>query len=141
MAGVTGPRDRLRGLADKLLRLPEERARLHDQMGAAALKLVADGYRDERDPYDVAWSPLLHREGLILRDTGRLSLAWYFVTTATGIELRNDVVYAATQHYGDPARGIPARRQGPNAADGMPERWGATFQRTAGEWFRSYLTS
>jgi hypothetical protein len=139
MAGVTGPRERLRDLAGKLLRLPEEREALHQQLGAASIKLVADGYRDERDPYGVAWSPLLHREGLILRDTGRMAQAWYFVTTATGIELRNDTVYAARQHYGDPSINLVARRQGPNAADGMPDRWGETFNKTADEWYRSYL--
>lgn len=139
MAGVTGPRDRLRALADALGGIATARDDLHQQLGATALKLVADGFRDERDPYGVAWSPLLHREGLILRDTGRMAQSVYFETTPTGIRLAFPVVYAATHHYGDPSRGIPSRRLGPNEAEGMPPRWGDAFQRTAADWWRAYF--
>jgi phage gpG-like protein len=139
MPGVTGPRDQLRALAGKLLNLPAERERLHQQLGGAAIKLVADGFRSESDPYGVAWSPLLHREGLILRDSGRMAQSVYFETTPTGIRLVFPVIYAATHHYGRPDFGIPSRKLGPSEDLGMPPRWGDTFNRTAVDWFIAYF--
>ena len=49
------------------------RARLAQNLAEAARTEVANEFRDERDPYGVPWEPLKHRQGKILRDTGRMA--------------------------------------------------------------------
>jgi phage virion morphogenesis protein len=49
------------------------RAKLAQNLAEEARTQVANGFRQERDPYGEAWAPLKSREGKILRDTGRMA--------------------------------------------------------------------
>lgn len=73
---------------------------LGTELSATALKLVADGFRGERDPYGKPWAPLKHRVGKILRDTGRLAASFQAAPTSDGISIRTNASYAAVHQYG-----------------------------------------
>lgn len=76
MARVSGDFGRLRRLIDDLKKVGAGgmiEARVSQELAAASMKLIADGFRKERDPYGDAWAPLKHRNGKILRDTGRMA--------------------------------------------------------------------
>jgi phage gpG-like protein len=72
---------------------------LAKRCGAAALKLVADGFRGERDPYGESWKPI-KREGKILRDTGRMAAGFSTSPTATGFSINNRVRYVMVHQRG-----------------------------------------
>lgn len=69
-------------------------------LAGTALKLIADGFRSERDPYGKSWPPLKHRNGKILRDTGRLANSYIATPTGDGLRIRTNVHYAAIHQYG-----------------------------------------
>lgn len=48
-------------------------AKAAQELAAQSRKLIADEFREERDPYGVPWAPLKHRKGRILRDTGYMA--------------------------------------------------------------------
>lgn len=73
---------------------------LGTELSAAALQLIADGFRGERDPYGKPWAPLKHRVGKILRDTGRLASSFVATPTSDGLSIRTNVAYAAVHQYG-----------------------------------------
>ena len=86
----------------KLQRLsqPQFLAKVSKQLQAEALKLVADGFRSETDPYGNAWAPI-KRPGKILQDTGRLRASWAPVSDGpTGFVIASNVEYAAAQNNG-----------------------------------------
>ena len=81
---------------------------------------VAESFASERGPAGKAWKPLKpatvrerrrkgYRAGPILERSGdllsRILADWDDSTAVAG----TNVVYAATHHFGDPERGIPAR--------------------------------
>lgn len=75
--------------------------RISRSLQAEALKLVADGFKSQCDPYGVSWAPLKSRKGKILQDTGRLRAS--FAPGAVGpdgFSIGSNVEYAAAQQYG-----------------------------------------
>ena len=68
---ITGDPKRLERLLDyvKGPAFPDDTATV---IGAAALKLVQDGFNKSTDPYGERWRPLASRRGKPLEKTGRL---------------------------------------------------------------------
>jgi len=91
--------DRLR---DRIARAgsPEFTAGLGQVLGAAALKQLADEFREERDPYGKKWAPLKLRKGRILRDTGRMAASATVSPGPAGFELTITAAYAGTHQTG-----------------------------------------
>jgi phage gpG-like protein len=79
---------------------PEFKRQAGDLLAATALKQLADGFRAERDPYSKPWKPLKHREGKILRDTGRLANSYQAHGTERGFVISTNVVYAPPHQFG-----------------------------------------
>lgn len=76
------------------------RGQLGARLGATAMKLVADEFRQSRDPYGAPWAPLVLRRGQPLRDTGRMQASVNYQPTSTGFRLIIPVVYASTHQRG-----------------------------------------
>lgn len=86
---------------------------LASRLGETSLKLVADEFRGERDPYGNAWRELANKRARgakarakILRDTGRMAASVNFAADATGFRIMIPVTYAPVHQYGAT---IPAR--------------------------------
>lgn len=76
MAGVKGDFGKLRKLRDNLKAVGAEgllERRVSNVMAVEAVKLIADGFRKEQDPYGEPWAPLKSRTGRILRRSGRMA--------------------------------------------------------------------
>lgn len=79
-------------------------------MGAASLKLLADEFQTERDPYGRPWAPLKLRNGKILSATGRLrNSASLGLQPGGGFSISLTAAYAATHQYGATIRPRRAR--------------------------------
>lgn len=103
----------LRGLRDRLAGVggPPFRAKLAQLCGAAALKLVADGFRGSHAPDGARWQPLKSRRGKPLLDTGRLRASFATVPTADGFRIWTAVTYAGYQQFGTGVHADRAARQ------------------------------
>jgi phage gpG-like protein len=116
---------------------------LPDVLGVAGLKLIADGFLAERDPYGAAWEPLKYRQGKILRKTGRMFNSRTYSATARRVTLAITAKYSI--YHQDPkprkprsgrrsfSRGrrtwqLPKRTMVPDER-GLPAAWDAVFQR------------
>ncbi len=131
---------------------PEFNAGLAQVLGAAALKELADEFREERNPYGEKWAPLKLRRGRILRDTGRMAASAAVSPGPNGFELSITASYAGTHQEGAtivPRRArvlrfqvgrrtyfakrvvIPRRQMLPDAARGWGPIWLGAFQREA----------
>jgi phage gpG-like protein len=111
-------------------------------IGAAALKLVQDGFNNSSDPYGTRWAPLKSRRGKPLQKTGRLyrSAATRPLAGAVGVELGLTASYAVFHQDGTRGRasakgtmhqssgGIPARMMVPTVEHGLPEKWDKAFE-------------
>jgi phage gpG-like protein len=111
MAGVKGDFTKLNRLAANLKGLKESawRSAAGATMGATALKLVADGFRNSKDPYGKPWKPIGgagRRKGKkdkphkILLDTGRLRASFSYRVVPVGFTISSGVVYAAVHQFG-----------------------------------------
>lgn len=115
MAGVSGDFTKLRGLAKKIKGLKETqfRSRCGAVMGATALKLVSDGFRNQVDPYGKPWKPLSQgtiggrRKGRskkkgakILLDSGGLRASFAYSVKGSGFNISSGKVYAAVHQFG-----------------------------------------
>ncbi|TAL29014.1 MAG: hypothetical protein EPN98_21465 [Phenylobacterium sp.] len=69
-------------------------------MGVAAMKQVADSFRQSRDPYGNAWEPLKHRDGKPLLDTGRMAASVNSAVVDRGFRISIPVKYAPAHQYG-----------------------------------------
>lgn len=71
---------------------------------AEALKLVADGFKDSKDPYGNDWAPLTKRDGNPLIDTGRLRASFHaregYSDGSTTITIGTNVQYAKYHQFG-----------------------------------------
>lgn len=75
--------------------------RISRSLQAEALKLVADGFRKQSDPYGVPWAPLKSRKGRILQDTGRLRASFApGAVGPNGFTIGSNVEYAAVHQNG-----------------------------------------
>lgn len=95
--GISLPelRDRIAGLRDAAFR-----ARLAQNLGEEARTQVANGFREERDPYGNAWDPLKYRTGKILQKSGRMRAAVAVQQTTNGFRADIPVKYAPPHQYG-----------------------------------------
>jgi phage gpG-like protein len=99
---VRGDIDGLRKLRDKIAQLTTAgfRQELAQVLAAAALKQVADEFRESRDPYGRPWAPLAWRKGLPLLLTGRMRNAVAVEPRANGFKLSIATVYAKVHQDG-----------------------------------------
>lgn len=77
---------------------------LTDMMTDVAQRLVADFkmcFRQQKGPDGKAWSPIHHRDGKALIDTGRLRNSINAKHTSRSVEVGTNVDYAATHQFGD----------------------------------------
>ena len=97
---ITAKGDRLKRL-DHLLKHPDlVKQRLLTACAGEALSLVKRGFRTETDPSGVAWLPLKHRKGVILRLTGRLANSFTSRPLTAGFSVGTNVAYAKYQQEG-----------------------------------------
>lgn len=87
MARLTGDFEKLERQIRKLERAERALEEVARQCGEAALNLIRDGFRHERDPYGEKWNPPLLRAGRALSHRGRLRSSWH-VAKAARDELR-----------------------------------------------------
>lgn len=86
---------------------------------AEALKLVADGFQQSKDPYGNEWEPLKYRDGNPLIDTGRLRASFTaqesFTGNSTTVTVGTNVQYAKYHQFGTV---IPAHKRQVKIATG-----------------------
>lgn len=125
---------------------------LPDILGVAGVKLVADCFREERDPYGRAWRGLSYRNGRILRKTSRMFnstaysaspsrvrvsvTAWYSIIHQEGARVRRPKTprrrsSRAVQRVGE----IPKRAMVPDGR-GLPAEWNRVLQRDTTDYLR-----
>lgn len=128
--------DDLGNLIKKLEGLVSQRflEKLSSQLQADALKLVADGFREESDPEGNRWAPI-KRPGKILQKTGRLRASWSpEATSSGGFSLKSNVEYAEYHQYG--TRKMTARPMVPTANKGLPRKWAESFEKVIAKAFK-----
>lgn len=126
-------------LRERLARLDssELRLRMATNLAEEARTQVANGFRSERDPYGTPWKRLLHREGRILRDTGRMAASVATSASQKGFRIDIPVVYAATHQYGTSR--VPQRQMIPmESTGGLGPIWGPAFEETARDLLTKY---
>lgn len=97
------------------------REQMNRRMAETALELAHDGFERSISPYGQRWRNPKYRNGMPLRDTGRLEASIRPNSSATRFELSTNVIYAATHQWG---RGpIPQRMFLPNSTQGFGGRW------------------
>jgi len=97
------------------LRDPKFRVRLSQVLGAAAIKLVNDGFRTSTDPYGEKWARLRHRKGQPLLDTGRLRASFTVRPTGAGFRIDASASYAVYHQHGTKPHKRGARVAAQNA--------------------------
>lgn len=80
------------------------RARLLKAAASEALTQVQLEFRESVDPTGQPWKPLKYRDGMPLRDTGRLANSFSSRPTTTGFVVGTNVSYAAYHQYGTHGR-------------------------------------
>ena len=123
-ASVKGDFAKLARLQAQVKRLATDdvRVRLANVVGAAALAQLQLGFRLSRDPYGVAWAPIVSRKGKPLLDTGRLRSSFSYAPHAGHFVIGTNVVYMAHHQYGT-RRGLRARMMVPEG------HWGAIWSK------------
>lgn len=96
------------------------------QMAEEATSLIADGFRQQRDPYGRKWKPKQAADGrlTLVGKTARLRNGWH-VTRASrgGFGVSPSVDYAIYHQFGAPRARIPQRMMFPSAGLGLPPAW------------------
>jgi phage gpG-like protein len=111
-----------------LIGSPQFRETVARRLATAAIKLMADEFRDSRDPYGRPWRPLRRRVGKPLLNTGRLRAAAGAFAQGATIRISIPVEYASYHQYG--TRRIPQRQIVPTAATGgLGPIWLPVFRR------------
>jgi phage gpG-like protein len=120
---------------------------LPDVLGVAAVKLVADGFRREKDPYGNPWEGLRYRKGKILRRTGRMFNSTAYAASPRRVTVAITARYSIYHQKGTAPRrrrtaslalaraglrggdgSIPARPMVPDDR-GLPPAWEQVLQR------------
>lgn len=110
---IRGNFNALRNLSTALKALPAKlRLEAGKALGQEAMKQIADGFREERDPYERPWEPLKKRRGRILRDTGRLRNSFFVRPMLLGFAVTSNVRYARFHQQG--TRRMPRRMMMPS---------------------------
>lgn len=92
---------------------------LTQSLGQVALKLVVEGFEQERDPYGRQWKKPIARDGQALSDTGRLRNAFRVTSTPTRVRISNATRYAAIHQFG----GVIEPRRAKALRFKLSERW------------------
>ena len=121
---VRGNFNALENLGASMRTLPiKMRAQAGKVLGQEAMRLLAEGFQRERDPYGHRWASLKHRQGKILRDTGRLRNSFFARPSALGFVVSTSVGYAGFHQLGTenmPRRMmLPSGQLGPIWTDGL----------------------
>ncbi len=94
-------------------------------LGQRIKSRVQLGFRNSKDPWGNEWSPLLHRDGKPLVDTGRLrSSITYFHPDQSSVIVGTNLDYAAIHQFGSDK--IPRRPFMPLDENGdakLPDNW------------------
>ena len=125
-------------------------------LGLASVKLVADEFRAERNPYGLSWAPLQRtrardrraaaravargktpRGGKILQNTGRMRSSVNYQLTGNGFRVSIPVNYA-TFHQ-DGTRFMVQRMLVPSSAGGLGPIWLEAFNKAADNVIRRKL--
>lgn len=134
------------------------RERLLKAAAAEAMAQVQLEFRESVDPTGEPWKPLKYRDGMPLRDTGRLANSFSSRPTATGFVVGTNVSYAAYHQYGTKGRkrsraqavakrrlnfqaghgGIPARPMVP--VGGLSPRWQVAIEKAVDGAFKKFLS-
>lgn len=112
MPGVTGNFAGLAQLQEAVrsAMTPTLMVNVSQAMGAAAMKKLADGFLQSRDPYGTPWAPLKLRSGKPLLATGRMrASASVQQAPGGGFTMSITAAYAATHQYGATIRPRRAR--------------------------------
>ena len=127
MGGIVGSFASLRALKKQIdgMKSPAFNDALGKRLGAVAIRLVADEFRAESDPYGRAWKKLSYRKGKILQLTGRLKNSFHSKPAPGGFTIGTNVAYAAPhQEGGSPGKTRPPQRMMiPTPEKGMPQKW------------------
>jgi phage virion morphogenesis protein len=91
-------------------RLPQVKARLLQAAAAEALTQVKFGFRRSEAPDGTAWAPLKHRDGMPLRDTGRLGNSFTAKVAGDHVIVGTNVVYAPYHQFGTEGRKVDQTR-------------------------------
>jgi phage gpG-like protein len=100
---------------------------LKREVGEEWRKDLSSEFASTTDPYGNAWTPTKNRPNPILDSTGKLKNSFVATSTATGVRMSSDVIYAAAQNYGRQAINLPARRVLPT--NGLSEKLKGTCNR------------
>lgn len=134
--------------------------KLRKNLAATALKLIADEFRGQKDPYGQSWRPLSpstvagRRKGKkkggakILQSTGRLRASFGTTSKGLGFVVSSKVKYAPHHQYGAKLKrrnagirgllqrkrvvgAIPRRMMVPDSKQGLGPIWKKAFEKTA----------
>ncbi len=72
---------------DNLARSAADPSPAMNEIGAAFVARIIDGFSDSKDPWGASWAPLKHRVGEPLRDTGKLMNSINFSADAQGVSV------------------------------------------------------
>lgn len=98
------------------------KTRLLKAAAAEARTQVQLGFREQVDPNGTAWAPLMHREGMILRKTGRMANSFTSTPTGTGFTVGTNVKYAEFHQNGTRSRKPKSGRASRGSGHGLPKR-------------------
>ena len=120
-ASVTGDFAKLQALTRRIAAVgsPALIRKASKVMGAEALSLVQQGFRNSTAPDGSPWAPLKRRHGKPLRNTGRLGSSFTVNSVPAGFRVGTNVSYAGFHQAG--TKTIPARPMLPTT--GLPEAW------------------
>ncbi len=90
---------------------------LQEKVGRDGLKLIDDGFANERDPYGKQWAYVKYHAGhsSVLDDSGYLRSSFRTTPIPGGVRFSSDCVYAHRQNY--------ARNMLPITSKGLPVAW------------------
>lgn len=96
--------------------------RLMKNAAAEAITQTQMGFRESRAPDGTAWAPLAWRDGMPLRDTGRLGNSFAAYPTATGFRIGTNVTYAPPHQTGGKVRKVRGNRPSRGRVGHLPAR-------------------
>ncbi|MFP3863148.1 phage virion morphogenesis protein [Pseudomonas capeferrum] len=95
-----------------------------NQIGVRWITKVKICFQRGIDPYGQPWSPITHRQGQPLLDTGRLRNSVKHNVRGTNLELASNLIYADNHQYGIT---VKQRRYLPDKS-GLPRQWLEEYQ-------------
>lgn len=125
MIKIKGGR-KLQALMKKIESCPDAMAAASDGMAEEATNLIAEGWRDQADPYGKAWKARARetkrsRGKQILVDSGDMKATWHKESVSRrGFTVASGVKYSS---YHQDGRGVAQRMVVPSKGKGLPSSW------------------